>query len=87
MHYHQMMRTTLDIDSDVLEAAKERARRERKTAGQVVSELLRRALTTPEAGPSRVAEPSPLYGFQPFAAGEQIVTNELVDQLRDQDAY
>ncbi|HCT56373.1 MAG TPA: hypothetical protein DGD08_04080 [Gemmatimonas aurantiaca] len=38
-----LMRTTLDIDEDVLEAAKERARRESKTAGQVVSELLRGA--------------------------------------------
>lgn len=42
------MRTTLEIDV-VLEAAKDRARRERKTAGQVVSELLRRALTTAES--------------------------------------
>jgi hypothetical protein len=32
------MRTTLDIADDVLQAAKERARRENKTAGQVISE-------------------------------------------------
>ena len=38
------MRTTLDIDDEVLSAAKERARRERKTAGEVISELARRAL-------------------------------------------
>jgi hypothetical protein len=81
------MRTTLDIDDDVLEAAKERARRERKTAGQVVSELLRRALTAPESGPRVVAEPSPVYGFQPFAPSGTIVTNDLIDQLRDHDAY
>jgi hypothetical protein len=35
------MRTTLDIDDDLLAAAKELARRERSTAGQVVSRLLR----------------------------------------------
>ena len=39
------MRTTLDLDEDVLASAKEIARRENKTAGQVVSELARRALT------------------------------------------
>jgi len=31
------MRTTLDIDDDVLQAAKELARRERKTAGAMIS--------------------------------------------------
>jgi hypothetical protein len=41
------MRTTLDIDDDVLRAAKELARREKKTAGAVISELTRRALTAP----------------------------------------
>ena len=35
------MRTTLNIDVDVLAAAKEIAQRERKTAGQSVSELIR----------------------------------------------
>ena len=82
------MRTTLDIDDDVLQAAKERARREHKTAGQVVSELLRQALTAPPAsGPGRVAEPSPLYGFQPFAPTGRLVTNEHIDELRGDDAY
>jgi len=81
------MRTTLDIDDDVLHAAKERARREQKTAGQVVSELLRQALTAPAVLGGRVAEPSPLYGFQPFAATGRLVTNEQVDHLRDDDVY
>ncbi len=38
------MRTTLDIDDDVLRAAKELARRERKSAGRVLSELARRGM-------------------------------------------
>ena len=45
------MRTTLDIDDDILAAAKERARLENKTAGQVISELARRALTAPASTP------------------------------------
>jgi hypothetical protein len=36
------MRTTLDIEEDVLFAAKDLARREKKTAGQVISELARK---------------------------------------------
>ena len=38
------MRTTLNIDGDVLIAAKELARREHKTAGELVSDLMREAL-------------------------------------------
>ena len=49
------MRTTLDIADDVLFAAKDFARRDGKTIGQVLSELARRALQMPHA-----AEPSAL---------------------------
>jgi hypothetical protein len=79
------MRTTLDIDDDVLHAAKERAKRERKTAGEVVSDLLRQALTAP--APSKVREPKAIYGFKPFARRGSVITNELIDQLRQDDAY
>lgn len=79
------MRTTLDIDDDVLHAAKERAKREQKTAGEVVSELLRQALTAPV--PSTVRESKAVHGFKPFARRGTVVTNELIDQLRQDDAY
>ena len=79
------MRTTLDIADDVLLAAKERARREHRTAGEVVSDLLRQALTAP--APAAVREPRSLYGLRPFARRGGIVTNELIDQLRNEDAY
>ena len=39
------MRTTLEIDDDLLQAAKDLARQQKITAGQVVSSLLRQALT------------------------------------------
>lgn len=80
-----MMRTTLDIADDVLFAAKERARREHRTAGEVVSDLLRQALTAP--APVAVRESKAVYGFTPFARRGGIVTNELIDQLRNEDAY
>jgi len=79
------MRTTLDIADDVLQAAKERAQREQKTTGQVVSELLRQALTAPK--PSVAREPKAVYGFKPFARCGGIITNDLIDQLRHDDAY
>ncbi len=81
------MRTTLDIDDDVLAAAKERARREQKTAGMVVSELLRQALTAPTLSSGAVREPPAVYGFEPFASNGGIVTNDVIDQLRNDDVY
>ena len=50
------MRTTLDIADDILQAAKERARREKKTAGEIISELARSALNAPSE-PTRAQEP------------------------------
>ena len=38
------MRTTIDIDDDVLQAAKELAVKQKSTAGKVISTLTRRAL-------------------------------------------
>ena len=80
------MRTTLDIDEDVLQAAKEIARREKKTAGEIVSMLARKALTAPR-GAQVAHEPRAIHGFRPFAPRGAIVTNELIDSLREDDAY
>ena len=80
------MRTTLDIESDVLEAAREQARREKKTVGQVISELARRALTTPAAA-AAVRRSKAVHGFRPFPRRGGIVTNALIDKLREDDAY
>lgn len=79
------MRTTLDIDDDLLEAAKEIARRERSTAGVVVSKLLRRSLTGQGATPTATrAVRKSVAGFQPFAARSgRVTSNEAVDALRD----
>ena len=73
------MRTTLDIDDDVLQAAKEIARAQDKTAGQVVSELLRKALQPPQTA-RRVRNGVPLI---PRRAGAPVMTMARVNQLRD----
>lgn len=78
------MRTTLEIEDDVLLAAKELARRGKTTAGQVISNLVRQALTQPApAKLSRASEPAVVHGFRPFPSRGGVVTNEQVDKLRD----
>lgn len=51
-----MPRTTIDIDPAVLRELKERKRREGKTLGRLVSELLARALRAEAAETSRGLE-------------------------------
>ena len=74
------MRTTLDIDDDVLAAAKERARLQGRTAGAVLSELARQSLTAPTA----VSGGESFLGFSPLPKRGGIVTNEIIDMLRDE---
>jgi hypothetical protein len=80
------MRTTLDIDDDLLAAAKELARRERSTAGEVISRLVRRSLTGEAAGPASGGRfrRAALAGLRPFPARRGVVaTDEPVEALRD----
>ena len=80
------MRTTLDIDDDVLATAKELAGRERTTTGKFVSDVMREALQArshpaPADGPQCVLH---AYGFDPIPAGGAVVTDELVNELREE---
>lgn len=80
------MRTTLGIANDVLQAAKERACREKRTTGEVISELARLALTAPPETPIARA-PKAIYGLRPFPKRGGIITNELIDKLRKGDVH
>jgi hypothetical protein len=73
------VRTTLDIDEDVLVAARELAAPERRSLGSVISELARRGLT-----PARIAaeEGVPVIRV-PDAAGP--ITSEMVRRALDED--
>jgi hypothetical protein len=74
------MRTTLDIDEDVLESAKELAARRGTTAGRVLSELARSALAPRDrSAPRRNGVP-----VLPKQRGARIVTPEIVNRLRDE---
>lgn len=75
------MRTTLSLDDDVLSAVKERARREQRSVGAVLSDLARQALT----GSPPATEPADdgLPGFDPLPHRGPLVTNALIDRLRE----
>jgi hypothetical protein len=74
------MRTTVDIEDDVLSAAKEMARRQRLSIGRVLSNLARRALTLNRSGGTR--EGVPLF---PVQKNVRVATLELVNRLRDEE--
>jgi hypothetical protein len=74
------MRTTLAIDDDVLAAAKELALTERKSVGEVISALARRALRPADTSrKSRNGVP-----LLPLNPNSPRVTSELVHQLREE---
>lgn len=78
MHYVEPMRTTLAIEDDVLAAAKAIARQERKSVGEVVTLLIRKALISSEP----VTAPS---GLPVFAKRQGAVVDlDVVNALRDE---
>ena len=80
------MCTTLDIDDEVLAAARELARRQGASAGQMVSRLLRAALNGSASLELPAAESPSVAGFRPFPARSgKVVSNDQIDQLRGMD--
>ncbi len=73
------MRTTLDLDLDVLQAAKEIGAARGLSAGQVVSELVRKALAAPRT--AKVRNGVPLLARK---AGSPPLTMAAVNTLRDE---
>jgi hypothetical protein len=81
MHDVHTMRTTLNIDDDVLRAAKEIAKLRGNSAGTILSELARESLERERAAPSlEVRNGVPLL---PARAGVGIVTPEAIQSLDD----
>jgi hypothetical protein len=63
------------------------AQREKKSIGQVISERARSALQAPVTGSGKarslkVAQPLAAYGIKPLPSRGGLVTNELIDRLR-----
>lgn len=73
------MRTTLEIDDDVVAAARELAAAERRSLGAVISELARRGLT-----PARV-DTSGRFPVIRSPAGAPPITPEMVRRALDEE--
>ena len=73
------MRTTLNIDDDVLQAAKELAEAQNTTAGEIISSLARSSLEKPTRRRFRRRNGLPLL------PGGKLVTTELVDRLANEE--
>lgn len=76
------MRTTLDLDEDVLLAAKEHAARERRSLGAVISDLARESLRRPAPGTRRRAGKRG-GRFAVLPQRDEVVTLEHVRGLQD----
>jgi hypothetical protein len=74
-----VMRTTLAIDDDVLAAAKAMAEQQRRSVGDVISDLARRSLSRPQTVKERNG--IPLLTPKP---GNSPITLEVVNKLRDE---
>jgi len=75
------MRTTLEIDDDVLVAARELAEYGKTTTGRVVSDLIRQALTRPTDAPLTQRN-----GFSVLPKRGGVVTTELVTRLAEDES-
>jgi hypothetical protein len=79
------MRTTLDIEDDVLAAVKSLADSRHTTAGKVISELARKALTPPDnETAAKTRNGVPLFRFPRKGKGK-LITMEMINRLRDED--
>ncbi len=75
------MRTTVSIDDDVLAAARSLAERQRRSLGDVISELARRGMSPVAASSRKTRAGVPLL---PVSANAIPITLELVNRLRDE---
>jgi hypothetical protein len=76
------MRTTLEIDDDVMQAAREIARLKNQGIGRSLSELARRGLA-PETSPTvKMEHGIPVWQHGPGAIP---VTNEMIRNLMDEE--
>ena len=75
--YNEIVRTTVDIDDDILRAAKDLAEERSQSLGRILSELARKGLQ-PSAQPLDVRNGVPLL---PRKRGARPVTSQMVKDL------
>ena len=83
------MRTTLNIDDDVLAAANELAASRKTTVGRILSEYCRRGLQAPDPAPAGTVDPKTGWilrnGIPVLPAGGRIVTMEMVRKIMEEE--
>jgi hypothetical protein len=78
------MRTTLNIEDDILATVKELAQKERVSTGKILSRLAREALTSKNF--RQDGEPrKTVAGFRPFPPREEVISNDQIDTIRDEE--
>jgi len=76
------MRTTLDIDEDVLQGAKETAAKEGTTAGRIISDWARRGFFN---GRVQSKKKRILNGVPLLPSRGKIVTMKLIQEIMDEE--
>ena len=79
------MRTTLNIDADVLRTATQMASRRGQSLGAAISGLARAGISMQTT--HTMSEPQTVFGFRPFAHGGRVVSNQLINRLRQSGEY
>lgn len=74
------MRTTLDIEEDILQAVKELAEHEKTTAGKVLSRLARKGLLGDQPRGMRSRNGVPI-----LPSRGRVITNELINRIREEE--
>jgi hypothetical protein len=75
----------LSLDDDILLAAKDRARHSGVSVGAVVSDLARRGLRVGATGAVEAERGEEFMGFRPRAPRGAVVTNTIVNAIREAD--
>jgi hypothetical protein len=80
MRYYTGVRTTLEIDDDLVQVARQLAQQRKTTIGQVISQLVRKAME-PKSAP-RMRNGVLLFDVKPGARKPSMA---LVNRLRDEE--
>ena len=86
------MRTTLNLSDDVFFTSKTIAQRERRSIGDVLSDLARAGLTAQHTKTPPIQQTAPFQqklaslGLVPYSSIQsKLVTNDRINQLRDEE--
>jgi len=78
------MRTTLNIEDDILTTVKELAKKEHVSTGKILSRLAREALTSKNFRQDGEPRKS-VAGFRPFPPRGEVISNDRIDKIRDEE--